>query len=542
MGRNSIISLKKSKSLFLSSYILVLCLFLVVLTPFLSVISKFSFNAFFDIFTRKSSRKVIFNSVNLAFFTSIFSTTIGYMYAYGVFYSASKIKKILFFAPYLHLLLPPSVSVLSFILLFGKNGFITHIVFNSNFSPYGFLGLLMAQILSFFPISYIIFYNHFKSLNHMLELTSYNISKRFSQTFFLTIRLSSLAIIESVSFVFLLSLSDYGNPSVLCGSYNVLSTEIYKSIEGWNYNIARSASYSIVVILIAFVVIFFQNFFEYKLKDKTTKVGDNVQGNLVFIAPKRFQIFINIFCIAISLIIIAEVISIFIASFQKVYAVDYGNTFNHVRKISASFREIRNSLAFAFIASVFSTCFAFFSSYIVAKTDFRFSKGLNFICLLPSFVPGSIFGLGYLIVSRMLNFYNSKTLIILVMIIGFLPYAYKIFLSKMLHLGNTLDKVYISSGANWNKGMIDIIFPLLKRDAYASFFYTFVRGMGTLSAIVFLVSFDTPLSSIKIINLIDAGFIEEASCISSFLMLIVFLTFAFFYIVIRCLDKKNVRT
>ena len=43
-----------------------------------------------------------------------------------------------------------------------------------------------------------------------------------------------------------------------------------------------------------------------------------------------------------------------------------------------------------------------------------------------------------------------------------------------------------------------------------------------MSAVIFLVSFDTPLVSIKILNLIEQGFWGDAAALTSFLMLIIF--------------------
>ncbi len=58
---------------------------------------------------------------------------------------------------------------------------------------------------------------------------------------------------------------------------------------------------------------------------------------------------------------------------------------------------------------------------------------------------------------------------------------------------------------------------------YSGFVYDFIRGVGTLSAVIFLVSFNTPLASIKIINLAEQGDWGEAAALA---LVLTFITFA----------------
>ena len=84
------------------------------------------------------------------------SVLVGYLFAYAVVKADIPFKKIFGFIPILHLMTPPFVCGLSFILLFGRQGFFTHTILGLDISLYGFRGLLIAQVLCFFPISYLI--------------------------------------------------------------------------------------------------------------------------------------------------------------------------------------------------------------------------------------------------------------------------------------------------------------------------------------------------------------------------------------------------
>ena len=60
-----------------------------------------------------------------------------------------------------------------------------------------------------------------------------------------------------------------------------------------------------------------------------------------------------------------------------------------------------------------------------------------------------------------------------------------------------------------------------------------------MSAVIFLISFDTPLSSVKILNLAEQGFWGDAAALSLVLTLITFAVLGFGKLVIRLWGKNN---
>ena len=47
--------------------------------------------------------------------------------------------------------------------------------------------------------------------------------------------------------------------------------------------------------------------------------------------------------------------------------------------------------------------------------------------------------------------------------------------------------------------------PISKKGINSAFTYNFVRAVGTVSSVIFLISFDSPLSSVTILNLAEQG-------------------------------------
>ena len=60
-----------------------------------------------------------------------------------------------------------------------------------------------------------------------------------------------------------------------------------------------------------------------------------------------------------------------------------------------------------------------------------------------------------------------------------------------------------------------------------------------MSAVIFLISFDTPLSSVKILNLAEQGFWGDAAALSLVLTLITFIVTGLGKLIIFLWGKKN---
>lgn len=191
------------------------------------------------------------------------------------------------------------------------------------------------------------------------------------------------------------------------------------------------------------------------------------------------------------------------------------------------------------MGAAISTVFASISSYIVYRTKCPLKRFIDIVAQLPAAVPGSLFGLAFSLSCTKLNFHNSKVMIIIAIAVGFLPFSYRILASSFAQIKTTLDDAGRTIGANRLRVLIDIILPLSKSALGSAFLYDFVRGVGTMSAVIFLVSFNTPLTSIKILNLAEQGFWGDAAALALLLTLITFAILALGKFLAALLLKKR---
>ena len=234
------------------------------------------------------------------------------------------------------------------------------------------------------------------------------------------------------------------------------------------------------------------------------------------------KIALTAFCALISLCVLSQFAAIIAGSFQKVWGVNTAFTFSHIKSLAKCTKELKNSIYFALLGATSSTVFALLSSYLVYRTKCQLKKFIDTASQLPAAVPGTLFGLAFSIASARLDFRRSGILIVIAIAVGFLPFSYRIISSSSAQIKTTLDDAARSLGANRLNVLFRVILPLCEGAIFDSFIYDFVRGVGTMSAVIFLVSFNTPLTSIKILNLAEQGFWGDAAALALLLTIITF--------------------
>ena len=102
-----------------------------------------------------------------------------------------------------------------------------------NASVYGLHGLLVVQTLAFFPLAYLNIKGVLECINRSVEDAGESLGASKWHVFrTVTFPLCIPAIFSSFLLVFIKSISDFGNPQLLGGDYETLSSRAYLSING----------------------------------------------------------------------------------------------------------------------------------------------------------------------------------------------------------------------------------------------------------------------------------------------------------------------
>ncbi len=528
---------QKSRSLY-SVWIIVLAfVFLFIAFPLLSVLFSAGKNDFIEVIKSKVWHQAMVNTFLECVCSSSLSVLVGFFYAYAIVKSNIPFKKIFRFVPLIHLITPPFVGGLAFILLLGRQGFITHRLLGLDVSIYGFPGLLIAQTLCFFPMAYLICLQTLQGINPNLEKAAKSMGAGNLKIFFsVTLPLSSTGILSSLLFIAVSVLSDFGNPLIVGGRFRVLAVEIYTQLTGW-LNVGKSAVLGIILVVPSIILFVFQNRLMKKSGTKFSTIGGKDSAfDLEIEKPscgKFGNIALFVFVLVMTLAVLAQFAAIVAGSFQKLWGINTDFTFDHIKSVFKYTKELGNSILFALCGAFLGTLLASISSFMVHRTNLPLRKTMDTLVQLPSAIPGSLLGLSISIAASKFNFCSSEILIIIAMTIAFLPFAYKVISANFSQIKNTLDDGARSLGANPLYVFSSVIAPISSGGIFAGFIYSFIRGVGTLSAVIFLVSFSTPLASVRILNLAEEGFWGKSAALALVLTAMTFLILALGVLILK---------
>lgn len=522
--RSKIAGVKIEGSLSLTLVWTCVCLLLliVILFPLVNVLLTPKTSDFVQVATSSVWHKAVLNTILECVCSTFCSVLIGYVYAYAVIKGHIPFKRFFSFVPMLHLVTPPFVGGLAFILLMGRQGFITKTILGLDVSLYGFWGLLIAQTLCFFPMAYMICSQTLSNITPALAQAAKVLGAGRNKIFFkLTLPLSLQGILSALLYIAVSVMSDFGNPMIVAGRFRVLAVEIYTQLTGW-LNGGTSAVLGIILIVPSIIMFFVQNKLVTKNMAKLALIGGNASGfdddKPAFIT----RALLTVFCAVISLCVFAQFAAIVAGSVQNLWGIDTSFTWKHIKNLSRCTLELFNTITFSLEAALISTFVAAVSAFLVYRTRSPLKKFIDTAIQLPAAVPGTLYGLAFSLTAARVNFHNSKALIIIAIVAGFIPFSYRTLVSSYSQIKPTLDDGARSLGASRLRLMATIILPLSKNGLFNSFIYDFVRGVGTMSAVIFLVSFDTPLTSIKILNLAEQGFWGDAAALALLLTIITF--------------------
>ena len=506
---------------------LILCVFVFILWPVLSVLIKsfyedgqIDFSCYKNLFTKNS--RLLYNSIFIASLSTILSVLSGICVALYLSHTKNPWKKIVFATLLLTMISPPFVSSLAYIMLFGKRGLITYKLLGLCLNPYGWHGIVLMQVAGYTTLTSLMIYGVLKGVDRNLEKASLDLGAGNVKTLFqVTLPLVKPGIIVAALIAFVKSLSDFGTPIIIGGGFNVLATESYLNVIGL-YNLRMASSMSVLLLVPALVA-----FFIYRRQLKKGELFSSPKSSEGMMPVKITGILnIIIFCVTWGFILfeILKYSTIFYGMFAKTWGFNYSFTLNHLKavnpdKIACFLRSIK----YALMAGVIGSFFGILLSYLLGRKKLPCSGFIDFLSTLPYMIPGTFFGIGYVI-----SFHNdffiltgTAFLVIANCVFRQLPISTKAGTAVLTQIDPELEHAASDLGAGQFGIMKDIILPLMKPAFLVSFLNTFTTTMTTIGAIIFIISPSSKVATIVMFDAIKNGNISEGAVYANILTLVV---------------------
>lgn len=515
---------------------------LFILLPFFAVLkesiysnNKFNFKYIIEIFSKP---KLIKNSIKVAFITGIITTFISTCIAIYYYIAGSKTKTVIRIILSTTIISPPFVTALSYINLFGRRGLISYHLLKLSINPYGMWGVILMQIISGFSLSSLLLMGFIISIDKSLIDSAKSLGAK-TNNIIKDILLPFLipAIKASALLTFLRSLSDFGTVAIIGGNFNVLASESYFAVisEG---NVAKAAAINVVLLLPALIVFIF-----YQKSIKNISLSTHGLGSGDENIEKKGYLYTIVKLIAIIFIlwISIQYTSIFLSSISMMRKGKLIYTLQNIIEARVYLNKtIFRSIYYSLISAFFGSILGLIIAYYLQIRKIKIFKIIDFIATLPYIIPGTFFGLGYLMAFNKPPLYivGTSAIVILNILFKQIPFSTK--------MGNaSMEKINLDSlnsirdlGGNRISELKDAIIPMSKDALSISFINAFTTSMTTIGSIIFLVSPGQKVLTIVMFDLIQSGNYNVGSVIAVLIIIICLIVNSLYLII---LNRNNIR-
>ena len=475
------------------------------------------------------------NTLVLGAITGFGSVIIGLLFAYVDCYVRvrSRVTKKMFdVVSMLPVVSPPFVLSLSMILLFGRGGLITRKllgIYDSNVSGLG--GIAIVQVLTFFPVCYMMLKGLLKNIDPSMEEAARNMGASRMKVFTtVTLPLMLPGLGNAFLVTFIESVADFANPMMIGGSYDTLATTIYLRITGGSYDTNGAAAMAVVLLCITLFLFLIQKYYLEK-KTAATLTGKASRARAL-IEDRSVRVPLVTLCSVISAFVILMYIAIPFGALFKLWGRDYSLSLKWFEQLfrDDGFKAFKDSFVLSLIASPITALLSMIISYLVVKKKFRAKGFIEFVSMLAMAVPGTVLGVGFIRgfaggvfrTGFLQGIYGTGIILVIVFVVRSLPVGTRSGISALRQIDKSIEESAYDLGAGSGRVFMTVTLPLIKDSFFSGLVTTFVRSITAISAVILLVTPRYLLITCRINEFAEKGAYGVACAYATILIAIVY--------------------
>ncbi len=470
------------------------------------------------------------NTLTFAALTTLVTVPLAFLFAYAVQRTCIPYKSLWRSIAMIPILAPSLLAALSFIYLFGNQGWLKSVIGWFGLQTiYGLPGMVLAMSFASFPHAVMILLASLALSDARLYEAAESMAtpgwRKFST---ITLPGARYGLISASLVVFTMAVSEFGVPKVIGGNYSVLAIDIYKQVIG-QQNFSMGAVVGLVLLVPALVAFFIDSAVRRRQKALLT-------ARSVPYAPRPEPLrdgLMLAYVVVLSAVLLLVLGMAVFGSFVRVWPYNLSFTLNHY---TYGFAEAgvdnawRNSVVMAGWCALFGAAVTFSGAYWLEKTGLEKSRGFGWLrplaqmqALMPMAIPGMVLGIGYIVFfnnpGNPLHFlYGTMGILVLSTVVHFYSSSHLTAVTALKQLDNEFESVSASLKVPFYKTFWRVTVPVCLPSVIDIGRYYFVNAMTTISAVVFLYSPKTTLAAISILQLDEAGAVGPAAAMATLIV------------------------
>ncbi len=393
---------------------------------------------------------------------------------------------------------------------------------------YTFAGLVWVTALYAFPYIFVFTTDALERVSSEMEEAANILGAGGLRTIFrVTLPLVTPAILGGGIVVFLDTVALFGTPAILAlpARIHVLTLELWGFFQ-FPVQAEVAAAYAIPLVLIT-VGLFSLQRMVLGRRSYVALTGKGGSRELQALGPWRWVI-LGYALFIVAMAVVLPYLALAQAAFSRAWGLGFAwsnLTLDNFRLLLIDDPTARATILNSFTFSAATACVAVLLALVVAYIVQRRLAGpfgglLGAMCMLPLVVPGIVLAIGFYAAwaPPPLALYGTATILVLGFTARFLPIAYSSCLAAIRSLNPEMEEAVRILGGGRLQAVSKVVAPLLKTSLVGAWLLVFIPATRELSTAIFLVSANTRVISVMMLDLSENGSFETLAALGFFLL------------------------
>jgi iron(III) transport system permease protein len=460
---------------------------------------------FEEAYARVGLNTVAVNSAIFAVGSTILSVTLGTTLAYLQVRTDVPLKRLIFAASLVPLIIPGILHTVAWILLFSPRIGIFNAWLEPFFGPEAFdifslPGMILVEGLHLSPLVFLLMAAAFRSMDPALEESALMSGARMGTVVRrITLPLVRPALMAAVLIMVVRVLESFEVAAMLgtqCRCW-VFTSRIWRALDGFPPSYGQAGALAMSLLLVTTVGVYLHSRLSKRGRAFQTVTGKGFRPRPLPLGRWRWPataVVLGYFLIAV----VMPILILLYSSTQPFYSVpsaenisrasveNYVDTFTQPQALTA----FRNSLVLGIGTATFVMLFMAIASWLVVRTKLRGRWIVDNLAFVPLVIPGLVMGVALLFVYLRfpLPIYGTIWILFLAYVTRYMPYGMRYSSSSMYQISGELEESAQTSGATWWQTFRRINLPLLMPGLIAGWIYILLVSFRELSSSILLYS------------------------------------------------------
>jgi iron(III) transport system permease protein len=424
----------------------------------------------------------------------------------------------------LALLSPPFIGAYSWVVLFGRNGLVNQALAPLGWSLppiYGYRGILLVFVVQYFPFVFLLVSGALAAVDQSIEDAALSLGSRPGRTFRTAILpVIAPSVTAGALLVFMATMADFGTPMLIGEGLRTLPTLMYgEFINELGGNPSMASTLGSLLILVNTAALMAQRYFAFR------RAYHVVCLSPLRVLPlgrraRRLVTGLVYGVIAVALLPAATIlVSSFMPTRGPVMSLglslqSYATVFHLIP------RAIVNTFALTAAAVVLDVGLGMLVAYLLVRRRSRAHALLDALVMLAYAIPGTVVGVGLVIVYNRPPLVLAGTWVILLVsyFIRHLPYPVRSCAAMLQQIDVRVEEASVTLGVPPFRTFWRVTVPLMLPAIVSGATLAWITTVGELSSSILLYSGPWATMSVEIFTQVFSNHFGTASALGSILI------------------------